>query len=164
MRILLTLSLCLPFGLLAGTAAAQERTVATYGDWSVRCENAPSRSCEAATVLSTADNRPAAQLIIGRLNSQGPVLLLAHVGALNVHLPAQLRLAVGGVTMNLVYQRCTPQGCFATVELDDATVTRMRAEPAGGQMLFQDSARREVSLSLSLRGFAQAQAALSARR
>lgn len=157
MRIIL--ALCL----LTGAAWAQDRTVATYGDWSVRCENAPSRNCEAATVLSTADNRPAAQLIIGRLNNQGPALLLAHVGALNVHLPAQLRLLLGGVTMELVYQRCTPQGCFATVELDGATITRMRGEPAGGRMMFQDAARREVSLNLSLRGFAQAQAALSAR-
>lgn len=156
----LLLALCL----LAGGALAQDRTVATYGDWSVRCENAPSRNCEAATVLSTADNRPVAQLIIGRLNNQGPVLLLAHVGALNVHLPAQLWLVVAGAPLGLTYQRCTPQGCFASIELDDATLARLRGEPPGGRMVFQDGARQEVSLSLSLRGFAQAHAALSARR
>ena len=149
---------------LAGPALAQDRTVATYGDWSVRCENAPSRNCEAATVLSTAENRPVAQLIVGRLNNQGPVLLLAHVGVLNVHLPAQLRLTLAGAPLNLVYQRCTPQGCFASAELDEATLARLRGEPAGARMIFQDAGRQEISLTLSLRGFAQAQAALSARR
>ena len=150
--------------LLAGPAQAQERTVATYGDWSVRCENAPSRNCEAGTVLTSADNQPAAQLIVGRLNNQGPVLLLGVV-PLNVHLPAQLRLALqGGAPLSLSFQRCTPQACFAATELDDATLGRLRAEPAGSRMLLQDTARREIGLALSLRGFAQAQAALTARR
>lgn len=147
---------------LALPAAAQDRTVATYGDWSVRCENAPSRGCEAATVLSTAENRPVAQLIIGRLNNQGPLLLLAVV-PLGVHLPAQLRVLVGGMPVELTYQRCT-QLCAASRELDDALMARLRAEPAGARVIFQDANRRELNLALSLRGFAQAQAALAARR
>lgn len=149
--------------LLMVPAMAQDRTVATYGDWSVRCENAPSRSCEAATILSLPDNRPVAQLILGQRNNQGPLLLLVVV-PLNVHLPAQLRLMLGAAPLTLAYQRCTPQGCFATMDLDDATLTRLRAEPAGGRLIFQDQERREISASLSMRGFTQAQAALAARR
>lgn len=160
MRTLLAL-LCL----IAGGAAAQDRTMATYGDWQLRCETAPSRNCEAATVLSAPDNRPMAQLIIGRLNSQGPTLLLAHIGSMNVHLPAQVRLNLAsGGALAMAYQRCTTQGCFASVELDDATLARLRAEPAGAQMVLQDSGRREIALPLSFRGFGQAQAALSQRR
>ena len=149
--------------LLMVPAMAQDRTVATYGDWSMRCENAPSRSCEAATILSLPDNRPVAQLILGQRNNQGPLLLLVVV-PLNVHLPAQLRLMLGAAPLTLAYQRCTPQGCFATMDLDDATLTRLRAEPAGGRLIFQDQERREISASLSMRGFTQAQAALAARR
>ena len=148
---------------IAGPALAQDRTVATYGDWSVRCENAPSRNCEAATILSLPDNRPAAQLIVGRLNNQGPSLLLAML-PLGVHLSAPVRLTVAGMQIDLAFQRCTPQGCAASRELDDATAARLRGEAGGGRMVFQDGARQEVSLVLSMRGFAQAQAALSARR
>ena len=148
---------------LAGPALAQDRTVATYGDWSVRCENSPSRNCEAATVLSLPDNRPAAQLIVGRLNNQGPSLLLAML-PLGVQLSTPVRLEVAGMQIDLAYQRCTQQGCAASRELDEPSTARLRGEAGGGRMVFHDGARREVSLPLSLRGFAQAQAALSARR
>lgn len=148
---------------LAGPASSQERTLATYGDWSVRCENAPARNCEAATILSGPDNRPMAQLIVGRLNNQGPALLLV-VSPLGVHLPSPVRIEIGGPVLELAFQRCTQQGCAASRELDDALLARLRSEPSGGRVQFQDGARQPVSLALSMRGFAQAQAALAARR
>lgn len=149
--------------LLAVPALAQERTMATYGDWSVRCENAPSRNCEAATALSLAPDRPVAQLIIGQRNNQGPLLLLVVV-PLGVHLPGQIQVTAAGGPVELAYQRCTSQGCAASRELDEALLTRLRAEPTGARVQFLDGARQVVTLTFSLRGFAQAQAALSARR
>ncbi len=154
---------CLAMLLLAGQAGAQERTVSTFGDWSVRCEAGPPRNCETAVTLANAEGRAMAQLVIGRLNSQGPLLVMAHV-PLNVHLPGQVRLALEGAPLALAFQRCVPQGCFATVEVDEALLRRLRAEPAGARLVFQDATRQEVGLAVSMRGFARAQAALSTQR
>jgi invasion protein IalB len=154
---------CLLAPLVVVPARAQDRTVATFGDWSVRCEAGPPRNCETATTLANPAGRPTAQLVLGRLNSQGPLLAMAHL-PLNVHLPAGVRLALDGAPVALQFQRCVPQGCFATIEMDDALLRRLRAEPAGARLLFQDATRREIALPVSLRGFVQAQTALAAQR
>lgn len=144
-------------------AAGQDRTIATFGDWSVRCEAGPPRNCETATTLSNPQGRPTAQLVLGRLNPQAPLLAMAHL-PLNVHLPGQVRLMLPGAPLALVFQRCVPQGCFATIEVDDALMRRLRAETGSASLVFQDATRRDIALALSLRGFAQAQASLAAQR
>jgi len=154
---------CLLAALTALPAMAQDRTVATFGDWSLRCEAGPPRNCETATTLSNQERRPMGQIVLGRLNPQAPVLVMAHL-PLNVQLPAGVRLALDGAPIMLQYQRCVPQGCFATIEVDDALMRRLRAEPAGARLVFQDATRREITLAVSMRGFAQAQAALAAQR
>jgi len=154
---------CLMAALTAMPAIAQDRTVATFGDWSLRCEAGPPRNCETATTLSNQERRPVAQIVLGRLNPQAPVLVMAHL-PLNVQLPAGVRLTLDAAPVMLQYQRCVPQGCFATIEADDALMRRLRAEPAGARLIFRDATGREITLAVSLRGFAQAQAALTAQR
>ena len=154
---------CLLAALTALPAMAQDRTMATFGDWSLRCEAGPPRNCETATTLSNQERRPMAQIVLGRLNPQAPVLVMAHL-PLNVQLPAGVRLALDGAPIVLQYQRCVPQGCFATIAVDDALMRRLRAEPAGARLVFQDATQREVTLPVSMRGFNQAQAALAAQR
>ena len=154
---------CLLAVLTAMPAMAQDRTVAIFGGWSLRCEVGPPRNCEIATTLSNQESRPMAQIVVGRLNPQAPVLVMAHL-PLNVQLPAAVRLLLDNAPIVLQYQRCVPQGCFATIEVDDALMRRLRAEPAGARLIFQDATRREITLAVSMRGFAQAQAALIAQR
>jgi invasion protein IalB len=162
MRHLPWLACLLPPLLGALPAAAQDRTVATFGDWSVRCEAGPPRNCESATTLANPAGRPTAQLVLGRLNPQAPLLAMAHL-PLNVHLPAGVRLMLDGAPLSLQFQRCVPQGCFATIEVDDALLRRLRAEPGGARLVFQDAARQEIALAVSMQGFARAQASLSGR-
>ena len=149
--------------LAAWGAAAQERSVNTFGEWSLRCEAGPPRNCEVATTLANPEGRPTAQIVLGRLNSQGPLLAMAHL-PLNVFLPGQARIIMEGEPMVLAFQRCVPQGCFAMLEVDDAVLRRLRAEPGGARLVFQDATRRDVTLALSLRGFARAQTALATQR
>lgn len=148
---------------LAGPALAQERTQANYGDWALRCETRPQRQCELGTVLNNAEGRAQAQVIVGRLNNAGPLLLMAHV-PLNVHLPTGVRVEAGGQSFTLAFQRCLPAGCFAMVELPDNALAQLRSEPPGARLLFQDAAHQPVTLSLSFNGFARAQAAMPGRR
>ncbi len=146
--------------LWAGPAAAQDRTVAAFGDWSLLCEVQPQRQCELSTTLTGTDGRAQAQLRVGRAGNQGPLLLQALI-PLSAFLPAQARLVQGGASAQLVYQRCIPAACLAVMELDDALLARLRAEPSGARLLFQDVARREIVLPVSLNGFARALAALT---
>jgi invasion protein IalB len=146
--------------LLAAPAAAQDRTAATFADWSLLCETQPRRQCELSSTLAGGEGRPQAQLRVGRPGSEGPLLVQALI-PLSAFLPAQVRLVLGGATTTLVFQRCLPQACLAVVELDDALLARLRAEPGGARLVFQDVARREVSVPISFNGFARAHAALT---
>ncbi len=146
--------------LLVVPAAAQDRTMATFNDWSLRCENAPARQCEIGAVVNNAQGRPMAQMLVGRLGAQGQQVVAAQV-PLAVHIPGQVRLVLDGETTRLDYQRCVPEGCFAMAEMNDALLRRLRAEPATARIVIQDANRQDVTLNLSLRGFARAQTALA---
>lgn len=145
--------------LLAGTASAQDRTMASFSDWQLRCEQAPARQCEIAGVANTAQGRPAAQLLVGRLGQQGQQVVAA-VLPLGVHLPGQVRLALDGEPLRLEFQRCVAEGCIASAPLTEPVLRSLRAEPATARLILQDQARSEITLTLSLRGFARAHAAL----
>jgi len=145
---------------LAAPAAAQERTMASFNDWSLRCEQAPARQCEIAGVANTAQGRPAAQLLVGRLGQQGQQVIAAVV-PLGVHLPGQARLLLEAETVRLEFQRCVTEGCIASAPLSDALLRVLRAEPANTRLVLQDGARGDVTLTISLRGFARAQTALA---
>lgn len=141
-------------------ASAQDRTMASFNDWQLRCEVAPQRQCEIAGVASTAQGRPAAQLLVGRLGQQGQQVVAA-VLPLGVHLPGQVRLMLDGETLRLEFQRCVTEGCIASAPLSDTLLRSLRAEPANARIIIQDAARADITLTLSMRGFARAQAALA---
>lgn len=145
---------------LCGSAAAQERTMASFNDWQLRCEVAPQRQCEIAAVANTAQGRPAAQVLLGRLGQQGQQVV-AVVAPLGVHLPGQVQLVLDGPPLRLEFQRCVAEGCIASAPLNDALLRALRAEPANARVILLDPARTEIALSLSMRGFARAHAALA---
>ncbi|MCX7374359.1 MAG: invasion associated locus B family protein [Alphaproteobacteria bacterium] len=153
--------LALPLVVLSGAAAAQDRTMASFNDWQLRCEEAPQRQCEIASVANTAQGRPAAQLLVGRLGQQGQQVVAA-VLPLGVHLPGQVRLMLGGETLRLEFQRCVSEGCIASAPLTEPLLRSLRAEPDNARIIIQDAARADVALVLSMRGFARAHAALAA--
>lgn len=148
-----------------------EQTTATFGDWTVRCQRVttptPNRICEmtqaaqqqqqgqvqAATVM---------QVAIGRLTRTDPLRLTVLVPA-NVLITGQPRVVLDErePPFPLVWQRCIPGGCFASVELRDEAVRRLRARTEPGRVDYRDAAERDVQLPLSFRGFQQAFDALS---
>ncbi|MDW8315710.1 MAG: invasion associated locus B family protein [Rhodovarius sp.] len=145
--------------LAIGPAAAQDRSLAAFGDWLLRCEQRGSRLCEIATPLPGPEGRTLAQVLIGRIDPRGPLLITAHL-PLSVHLPAQVRVMLPDGVVSLTYQHCLQAGCFATAELDEGLLRRLRAEPQGVRLAFQDGARREITAPVSMSGFARAHAAL----
>ncbi len=146
-----------------------ERTTASFGDWTLRCERpstpvgAP-RICEVAQAIQVQGQQgPIAQLAIGRVQKTDP-LKLTIVLPNNVTLTSGPKIAAeekDGQLVDSVWQRCVPGGCFADVALRDDLLRRLRARSEPGRIEFRDASGQEIRLPFSNRGLAQALDALA---
>jgi invasion protein IalB len=150
----------------APVASKPERTTASFGDWVTRCETVgkpAKRVCEAALVMTLqGQTSPVAQVAIGSPEAKGPKQLTLVVPS-NIAFAAKPQIAAakaGAAPIDLVWQRCTPGGCFASNPVSDAVLTTLSAETEPGRIGFKDAADREIALPLSFRGLAQALDAL----
>lgn len=151
--------------LLAGPAAAQpepERTLASFGDWVVRCERAgPRRSCEMVQATLDTRQQPVAVLALGRADRDAPYRLVAQVPvSVAVAEPARLTLEP---PLPLPFRSCTPRGCFAEAAVaDTAALARLRERgaEAPARLEWRDATGAEVAIPVSFRGFADAFSAL----
>jgi invasion protein IalB len=150
-------------------SASPERTTASFGDWTLRCERpslpaGATRVCEVAQSIQLQGQQgPLAQIAIGRLQRTDP-LRLTLVLANNVTLTSVPKLGSeekGGPTTDTVWQRCLPGGCFADVALKDDVLKRLRSKSEPARLEFRDAAGRDIILPVSLRGLAQALDALA---
>ncbi len=147
----------------APAAAAPERTVSQYGDWSLTCIQATGqpRRCEVGLQLQDQQRRLGAAVAIGRLSRETPMRLVVVVPP-NVRVSAPLRLVLDADT-SLAFAACTNNGCVAELEMrDDVLVRRLRARAAEnpGRLEWKDAGGNDVALPLPVRGFAAAMDAL----
>ena len=154
----------------APAAPEAERSTASFGDWTVRCERIPGppprRQCEMTQAVQAQQGGGQAQAVaqwaIGRLAPNEPFRFVA-VLPVNVSFGMPVRVtAEGEPPLTLAFTRCVPVGCFAEVSLSADALRRLRARAAeaSGRVEFRDSGDRELGLPVSFRGFAQALAAL----
>ena len=157
---------------LAQTAPAQpntpERTAATYGDWVLRCDQAAAgRVCEISQTiqaqLPNGQTAAVAQVAMGRLQKSEPLRVTVVIPP-NVTLTAPVKFSPedkdGAPTIDLSWQRCLAQGCFASATLNEDMLKRLRARTEPGRLQVKDGQNRDVNLAFSTRGFAAALAAL----
>jgi len=151
----------------AKVSAEPNTTIASYGDWVLRCQRVDTagktaRVCEVAeTIQVQGQAAPIAQLAIGRL-SPGEPLRITIVVPPAVTFPSSVRVdAKNGAPLNLEWRRCLPGGCFADAVLKDDVLARWRSLSDAGQLTFKDAAGQDVTLPLSFRGLAQALDALA---
>lgn len=151
-----------------------DRTQASFGDWTVRCEvqrpqGLPvARVCEMALTLNDQRGQPIAQVVIGRTTRTDPYRMLVQLPIeLRVDQPARLLAdpAAPADAFTLPFRLCSTGrgGCFGEIEsLPEPAIARMRARAENqGRLDFRDSAGREVQILFSFRGFGQAIDALS---
>ena len=145
---------------------APQRTTATYGDWTMRCEmNAgppPVKQCEMVqTATAQGQANPIAQVAIGRANKTEPYRVVVQL-PINIWIPAGIHFVYDaqapGVTA--AFKRCVPVGCFADFDLTDDLLKKVRAQTAQGRYEFKDAAQRVVQIPISFTGFGQAYDAL----
>lgn len=154
-------------------APEAERSTATFGDWTVRCERVagppPRRQCEMvqSVLVQPQGGQPAqavAQYVVGRVAPNEPFRFVV-VLPVNLSFAAPVRLvADGDPPLSLGHTRCAPVGCFAEVTLTEEMLRRLRARNVEqpGRVEFRDAADRDQQHPLSFRGLAQALASLSA--
>ncbi len=152
----------------AGPTSAPEpqRTTASFGDWTLRCqrpEGGP-QGCEVGQTLFD-KTQPVAQTAIGRPSRAEPLRLTILVPA-NVTLSSPVRMLgsvseAGGPMLELAWRRCIPAGCLADAPLTDGALRRIRSRTDNARLVFQDSATREAVLPFSSRGLPQALDALA---
>ena len=144
----------------APVSSSPDRTTASFGDWTLRCERpsvpaGSARICEIAqSIQIQGQQAPIAQIAIGRVNKSDPLtvtIVLPH----NVTLSAQPGLLAeekDAKPFGATWQRCLPIGCMAELVLRDDLVKRFRSLNEAGAILFKDGASRDIKLPFSMRG------------
>jgi invasion protein IalB len=151
----------------AAVPVLPERTTATFGDWTLRCEAAVApakRSCEVAQAIAQqGQTNPIAQVAIGKLGpSEGRRLTVVLPTNIAITTNPQVSIAkAGAAPLELKWQRCTPGACFAFVPLSDEAANLLGGQGEPGRIVFKDAADRETTISVSFRGLSQALTALA---
>lgn len=153
----------------APVSASPDRTTASFGDWTLRCERpsvpaGAARICEIAqSIQIQGQQAPIAQIAIGRILKSDPLkmtIVLPH----NVTLSSQPGLLADDTDVrpsDAAWQRCLPMGCLAEVVLRDEIQKRLRNSNGPGAIVFKDGSSREIKLPFSTRGVSQALDALA---
>src|SRR5260370_36284569 len=128
----------------AAVPAVPERTAATFGDWTMRCEAAVAptkRSCEVAQgITQQGQTNPIAQVAIGK---PGPSesRRLTVVLPTNIAITTNPRVSIakaGAAPLELSWQRCTPGACFAFVPLSDEAASVLSGQNEPCRIVFKD--------------------------
>lgn len=143
-------------------------TTAVFGDWVLRCVKAGQEAkkpiCEIIqSIVIEGQQAPIAQIALGRMEAAMPMNLTVLLPN-NVTLLALPRLTLdegGKKPADLVWQRCVPAGCFASLEADEALLESWAKAQKPGKLTFAEGGGQSVALPFSLRGFTQAMNALS---
>ena len=163
LRLVVTVTLA---SMAATGALAQtpQRTTATYGDWTVRCERHDSaKVCEMAQAMQIKGRpQPISQIAIGRQDKKGAMKIIFEV-PINVWLRDGVTLAVDDeeATIKASFTRCIPAGCFAEADLKQAAVDKFRQPKKSGRLQFKDAARQKIAIPVSFKGFPAAYDALN---
>jgi invasion protein IalB len=142
-----------------------QRTTASYGDWTVRCETAPGpppqKVCEMDQVAMQGQSNPISRVLIP-LPAKGEAPKLFVQVPINVSFTVPLKVAADAKDAGIAtpFRRCVPAGCFAEIDLKDDLQKKFRATTEPGKILYKNAADQDVTIPLSFKGFAQAYEAL----
>jgi invasion protein IalB len=152
----------------AAQSNSPQRTTATYEDWIVQCEaqtgSTPTRICE-MTQVTQFQGKPFTRIAILRPIKDQARRIIVQVpvnASFSTHVRVQINEADQG--LDSPFTRCTPNGCFAELELKDETLRKFRSATGPGKLSFADAAGQNVSVPVSVNGFSPAFDALVAER
>jgi invasion protein IalB len=152
---------------VAASAAAQERTSASYEDWVLQCEVQPGppprKACDIAQVTQMQGNNiPLSRIAVPRAEKGQPAKLTAQV-PVNIQLSANIRIQVSDADPGLTvpFNTCVPAGCFAEFELKDDAIRKFRAATGSGKLTYKTTNGQPAVIPVSFKGFGRAFDALA---
>lgn len=135
----------------------------TFGDWKVKCETIDAaggkKQCFLFQEVSLEAGKPMLNASVGYLGKDNKPMIILTV-PLGVFIPPGVGIKIDDtepVTFHM--QICAPDGCQAAAVVDDALLDRLRKGTAA-KVAFLNAKRKEVVLSLSLKGFTNGLAAV----
>jgi len=144
-----------------------QRTTASYGDWTVRCESTPGpppqKNCEMDQLAQMQGQaNPISRVVIPLMPKGEPPKLFVQV-PINVSFTAPLKMTADAkdAGISTPFRRCVPAGCFVEIDLKDDLQKKFRAATAeSGKILYKNAGDQDVTIPVSFKGFAQAYEAL----
>src|SRR5579859_2932379 len=98
-------------------------------------------------------------LAIGKVGTKDP-LKITYVMQPNISFPSTVKLSVDEKDtqpVELTWVKCIPgTGCFADADMKDDQLKKWRAQSGMGRLVFKDGFGRDIAISFSFRGLAQA--------
>ena len=162
--------LILAFGAMAiagyGGAAAQDRTTATYDEWTLACQADPGASTKTCDIAQVAQvqgkNIPFSRVAVLHPGRTALVRLTVQV-PVNVSFAARVVIALGENDPGVAapFARCTPGGCFADFDLKDDIVQKFRSASTQGKITYKDAGDHDIVIPLLMKGFGAAYDALA---
>ena len=150
----------------AEVSVEPQSTTATFGDWVLRCSRADvggqaQRICEVAqTIVLQGQQAPVAELAIGRIKKTDPLRVTVLL-PVNVAFPSAPQLKLDGQpSLELTWNRCLPNGCFANATPKEELIRGWRGAKTTGRIETKDALGRNVVVTVSFRGLTQALDAL----
>jgi invasion protein IalB len=149
--------------------AEPNSTLASFGDWTLRCQRLGNgaeaqRVCEVTQQIRSQDQQnPVAELAIGRLKKADPLRLTLAL-PVNVTFSNPPSFSADGKApepLDLGWRKCLPGGCIADALLKDDVLRRWKIQASAERITWTDAAGRDLAIGLSFRGLTQALDALS---
>jgi invasion protein IalB len=146
-------------------------TVATFGDWVLRCQRVGSppteqRVCEVAQEIRAENQSPVAELAIGHVKKDDP-MRLTMILPLNVTLTnaptfsTSADATVPPEALAIAWRKCLRGGCIADAAVMDEALRHWRAQAGTGRIVWTDADGRDLAIGVSFRGLSQSLDALS---
>jgi invasion protein IalB len=128
----------------------------------VNIENQAQRLCEVAqTIIIQGQQAPVAEIAFGRIKKGDP-LRVTVILPVNVSFPSAPQVQLEGQpALELSWRRCLPNGCYADAIPKEEVFRGWRAAKTNGRIETKDAFGRDVAVTISFRGLAQAIDALS---
>ena len=143
-------------GLTLPLLAAAAKSGDTFKDWTVQCESARKGTAETCYIFQNLrmkkGEKQLLHMAVGYLAKSGdPAAFLTL--PLGVSLPGGVSLSVDdGPPKRFRFERCETNGCLAPLMLNEELIRSLKAGRQA-RIAFFDSARRQISVPVSLLGF-----------
>jgi invasion protein IalB len=142
-------------------AFAQQRTTATFDDWTVSCATPPEdskKACEMVQVQTVKDQQtPLGTITIGRIRKDGPFKIVFQIPP-TVWIESGVKFVLDdkdpGLPASLKW--CINTRCLAEADLPDSLVTKLRTRTDPAKLAYKEATQRDVLIPVSFKGFGPA--------